>query len=321
MQLTTSSGPIVVAGHDLAHQLLGGVEDRVGDSLTSTVVAPRRAKRRIGAPSCQLMARPSWSSSLLVPSSRRLRRRRQARNPAPVGARGAAHGHEPGRSRPDGAIPARFSCAAQAPAGAALRRRPAGAAELALVVVDPDAGGFVHWTVYGMAPGVRGSLDRPAGRGAPGPELDRRHGLDAAVPADAAPTATSSSSTGCARRRSSPRAPTRSRSSTRSRRAAAGRGELVGRYGRASAPDRRRGVGPLTRWAYRLHMAAVPGACGPRRPRRSARARRGPSRRTSAGAVRPSSSSTPCAASQGRASFVRSPRLPRAFRYPVPRAF
>jgi Raf kinase inhibitor-like YbhB/YbcL family protein len=27
---------------------------------------------------------------------------------------------------------------------------PSGAAELALVVVDPDAGGFVHWTVYGL---------------------------------------------------------------------------------------------------------------------------------------------------------------------------
>jgi Raf kinase inhibitor-like YbhB/YbcL family protein len=29
---------------------------------------------------------------------------------------------------------------------------PARARELALVVVDPDAGGFVHWTVYGLAP-------------------------------------------------------------------------------------------------------------------------------------------------------------------------
>jgi Raf kinase inhibitor-like YbhB/YbcL family protein len=29
---------------------------------------------------------------------------------------------------------------------------PPGARELALVVVDPDAGDFVHWTVYGLAP-------------------------------------------------------------------------------------------------------------------------------------------------------------------------
>ena len=40
----------------------------------------------------------------------------------------------------------------QGAAGAALRRRPRGAAELALIVVDPDAGGFVHWTTYALPP-------------------------------------------------------------------------------------------------------------------------------------------------------------------------
>jgi Raf kinase inhibitor-like YbhB/YbcL family protein len=56
-----------------------------------------------------------------------------------------------------GTIPTRFTCngAGDRPA---LRFGgvPAGAKELALLVIDPDAGGFVHWTVYGMAPSVRG---------------------------------------------------------------------------------------------------------------------------------------------------------------------
>jgi Raf kinase inhibitor-like YbhB/YbcL family protein len=58
---------------------------------------------------------------------------------------------------PGGTIPTRFTCngAGDRPA---LRFGgvPAGAKELALLVIDPDAGGFVHWTVYGMAPSVRG---------------------------------------------------------------------------------------------------------------------------------------------------------------------
>jgi Raf kinase inhibitor-like YbhB/YbcL family protein len=42
---------------------------------------------------------------------------------------------------------------------------PAGAAELALVVVDPDAGGFVHWTAYALPPDTRslGATGLPAG--------------------------------------------------------------------------------------------------------------------------------------------------------------
>jgi Raf kinase inhibitor-like YbhB/YbcL family protein len=58
---------------------------------------------------------------------------------------------------PNETIPTRFTCngAGDRPA---LRFAgvPAGAKELALLVIDPDAGGFVHWTVYGMAPATRG---------------------------------------------------------------------------------------------------------------------------------------------------------------------
>jgi Raf kinase inhibitor-like YbhB/YbcL family protein len=55
-----------------------------------------------------------------------------------------------------GAIPVRFSCD-----GDKVRPTlrfggvPSGAAELALVVVDPDAGGFVHWTVFGLPASTR----------------------------------------------------------------------------------------------------------------------------------------------------------------------
>jgi len=63
-------------------------------------------------------------------------------------------------------IPTRFTCAG-AGERPALRFSgvPAQARELALLVVDPDAGGFVHWTVYGMAPSVRalGARGLPAG--------------------------------------------------------------------------------------------------------------------------------------------------------------
>jgi Raf kinase inhibitor-like YbhB/YbcL family protein len=58
---------------------------------------------------------------------------------------------------PDGTIPARFTCSGSGDRPA-LRFGgvPDGAAELALLVIDPDAGGFVHWTVYGMDPATRG---------------------------------------------------------------------------------------------------------------------------------------------------------------------
>jgi Raf kinase inhibitor-like YbhB/YbcL family protein len=67
---------------------------------------------------------------------------------------------------PNGAIPRRFSCDGEK-ARPALRFAgvPAGAAELALVVVDPDASGFVHWTAYALAPNTRSlaSTGLPAG--------------------------------------------------------------------------------------------------------------------------------------------------------------
>ncbi len=67
---------------------------------------------------------------------------------------------------PNGAIPTRFSCDGDK-ARPALRFAgvPAGAAELALVVVDPDAGGFVHWTAYALPPDTRslGATGLPAG--------------------------------------------------------------------------------------------------------------------------------------------------------------
>jgi Raf kinase inhibitor-like YbhB/YbcL family protein len=57
----------------------------------------------------------------------------------------------------NGTIPTRFTCAG-AGDRPALRFGgiPNRAREVALLVIDPDAGGFVHWTVYGMAAGVRG---------------------------------------------------------------------------------------------------------------------------------------------------------------------
>jgi len=65
-----------------------------------------------------------------------------------------------------GAIPVRFSCDGDK-ARPALRFGgvPSGAAELALVVVDPDAGGFVHWTVFGLPASTRelASSGLPAG--------------------------------------------------------------------------------------------------------------------------------------------------------------
>jgi Raf kinase inhibitor-like YbhB/YbcL family protein len=65
-----------------------------------------------------------------------------------------------------GAIPARFSCDGDK-ARPVLRFGgvPSRAAELALVVVDPDAGGFVHWTVFGLASSTRelGSTGLPRG--------------------------------------------------------------------------------------------------------------------------------------------------------------
>jgi Raf kinase inhibitor-like YbhB/YbcL family protein len=63
---------------------------------------------------------------------------------------------------PGGPIPAADTCdgARHRPA-LAWHGIPAAARELALVVTDEDAGGFVHWTVYGLDPRTTGL--RPAG--------------------------------------------------------------------------------------------------------------------------------------------------------------
>jgi Raf kinase inhibitor-like YbhB/YbcL family protein len=54
---------------------------------------------------------------------------------------------------PNGRIPVANTCdGAGARPALAWTGVPAGARELALVVVDPDAGGFVHWTLYGLPP-------------------------------------------------------------------------------------------------------------------------------------------------------------------------
>jgi Raf kinase inhibitor-like YbhB/YbcL family protein len=67
---------------------------------------------------------------------------------------------------PGATIPTRYTCkgAGDRPA-LRFAGAPDGVAELALLVIDPDAGGFVHWTVYGMAPSVRGipATGLPAG--------------------------------------------------------------------------------------------------------------------------------------------------------------
>jgi Raf kinase inhibitor-like YbhB/YbcL family protein len=68
-----------------------------------------------------------------------------------------------------GRIPAADTCdgAGRRPV-LAWRGVPAGARELAVVVSDPDAGGFVHWTVFALAPGVR----RLPARGLPAGALE-----------------------------------------------------------------------------------------------------------------------------------------------------
>jgi Raf kinase inhibitor-like YbhB/YbcL family protein len=55
--------------------------------------------------------------------------------------------------RDGGTIPRRFSCDGEdVSPPLALERVPRRARELALVVEDPDADRFVHWTVLGLAP-------------------------------------------------------------------------------------------------------------------------------------------------------------------------
>ena len=61
---------------------------------------------------------------------------------------------------------------------------PAGTVELALLVTDDDAGGFVHWAVAGI-PAAAGEVGRgrPDHRGRRGPQRLRRPRLGRPVPA------------------------------------------------------------------------------------------------------------------------------------------
>jgi Raf kinase inhibitor-like YbhB/YbcL family protein len=133
----------------------------------------------------------------------------------------------------NGTIPARFTCtgAGDRPA---LRFAgvPAGAKELALLVIDPDAGGFVHWTVYGMAPSVRGiaSTGLPAGA---------REGRNSTGETGWTPPCPPSGTHRYQFELYWLRAPSKLASGADPqkvvaaiKRAAAGRGELIGRFGR-----------------------------------------------------------------------------------------
>jgi Raf kinase inhibitor-like YbhB/YbcL family protein len=55
-----------------------------------------------------------------------------------------------------GAIPARYTCAGEGVSPPLSWTAVPAAAELALVVRDPDAGGFVHWVVTGIDPAALG---------------------------------------------------------------------------------------------------------------------------------------------------------------------
>jgi Raf kinase inhibitor-like YbhB/YbcL family protein len=77
------------------------------------------------------------------------------------------------------AIPEAFTCDVPAPMSPPLTYSgiPAGAVELALTVVDHDAGGFVHWFVTGINPAVHafpvgaapeGAVELVNATGAPG---------------------------------------------------------------------------------------------------------------------------------------------------------
>jgi Raf kinase inhibitor-like YbhB/YbcL family protein len=58
---------------------------------------------------------------------------------------------------PDAAIPDRYTCKGMdASPDLAWTNVPAGTVELALVVDDPDANGFVHWVVAGIDPATTG---------------------------------------------------------------------------------------------------------------------------------------------------------------------
>jgi Raf kinase inhibitor-like YbhB/YbcL family protein len=136
--------------------------------------------------------------------------------------------------RTGGRIPARFTCtgAGDRPA---LRFAgvPGEAAELALLVIDPDAGGFVHWTVYGMPPATTGI-------GATGLPPGAREGKNSTGETGWTPPCPPSGTHRYQFELYWLRAPSKLPAGAAPqkvvdaiRAAAAGRGELVGRYGKS----------------------------------------------------------------------------------------
>ncbi len=135
----------------------------------------------------------------------------------------------------NGAIPQRFSCngAGDRPA---LRFGgvPSAAKELALLVIDPDAGGFVHWTIYGMPP-------RTTGIGATGLPAGAREGRNSAGKTGWTPPCPPSGTHRYQFELYWLRAPSKLAAGADPAKvvdaikgAAAGRGELIGRYGRGA---------------------------------------------------------------------------------------
>src|SRR3954452_5331793 len=155
-----------VALHDVAHERLGGVEDRVGlvavdrggaaegEQAHRRGIMPRMARRSLACGALAAVAVLAGCGGA-----------NKVQSVPPAGSGRGLTVTSPAFTA-NGPIPARFTCtgAGDRPA---LRFGgvPAGAKELALLVIDPDAGGFVHWTVYGMAPSVRGiaATGLPAG--------------------------------------------------------------------------------------------------------------------------------------------------------------
>src|SRR3954468_23903868 len=126
-------------------------------SLRSTVVAPRRAKRRI--------ARGMMPAVVaLALASAGCGQEKLADGPPP-----AAGGLTVSSAdfADQGPIPVEDSCHRRG-RRPALRWSgvPAAAREVVGVVTDPDAGGFVHWTVYGLHPRVRALAASGLPRGA-----------------------------------------------------------------------------------------------------------------------------------------------------------
>jgi Raf kinase inhibitor-like YbhB/YbcL family protein len=128
-----------------------------------------------------------------------------------------------------GTIPTRFTCSgAGAAPPLAWSGVPQAARELTLVVEDPDAGNFVHWTVLGIpatARSVRGGVETKnsfgkRGWGAPcPPKGDAPHRYVFALYADRAPLGLGENAT-----------PDQVRSKLAEQ--AIARGVLTGRYGR-----------------------------------------------------------------------------------------